>query len=629
MTQNNPNNQKKQKSQVKTLKPAFSFEKVMAATPERNTHISEKPKKIQNPNQNQNQNQNRHHQQAKNRQPGTAIIGKTGKTIKMLPLGGLGEVGKNITLYEYEGEMLLVDCGLSFPDSDMFGVDLVIPDFSFLVAHAQQIKGVIITHGHEDHIGALPYLLKQLNIPVYGAKLTIGFIKNKLEEHGLMSKTKLHEFKTRTKFKVGSFTIEPIHVNHSVPDAVSFAIETPTGIIIHTGDFKVDYTPINAAPIDLETFAAYGRRGVLAMMSDSTNAERSGYTESEQKVAEGFRVLFAKAENRRIFIATFSSNINRIQQIIELAAHCKRKVIFSGRSMEKNVEMALSLGYLKAERHNLVSMDEMRNFPPEKIVVVTTGSQGEPLSALSRMSAGSHRNVNVVPGDFIIISANPIPGNEIMVSRVINGLLRLGAEVIYEQMYDVHVSGHACAEELKLLISLVKPKFFLPLHGEYRQLVKHAKLAEAAFIPHKNIFIPEVGQTLCIGQNGITKGENVPVVDVLVDGLGVGDVGASVLRDRRLLSEDGLLVITATVDSVTNELLAGPMIETRGFVYVKGADAIMEEIENLVKIVFTEYEVSLTGNHEAICFKLKEQVQGLLSRRLKRKPMIIPLILEI
>ncbi len=550
------------------------------------------------------------------------------KVIKILPLGGLGEIGKNITLYEYCGEILIVDCGISFPDDDMYGVDLVIPDFTYVLANAAKIRGIIITHGHEDHIGALPFLLSHINVPVFSAKLTIGMIRNKLEERGIAKGAKLHAFEPRDILKIGPFTVQPIAVNHSIPDAVAFAISTPAGVVMHMGDFKVDYSPIFSNPIDLETFASYGKKGVLCMLSDSTNAERAGFTDTEQKVAESFKRLFIQAADRRIFIATFSSNIYRIQQIIELAAQHKRKVVFCGRSMEKNVNIALQLGYIKADKQTIIGLDELRNYSPEKLVVVTTGSQGEPLSALSRMAADSHRNLTVVPGDYVILSATPIPGNEKTVSRVINGLLGLGAEVIYESMYDVHVSGHACAEELKLLLSLVRPQYFLPVHGELRQLIKHARLAQQTGVERENIFIPEVGLTMHVSKKGITKGEVIAVNDIMVDGLGVGDVGSSVLRDRKLLSEEGLIIVSATIDVMTKELLARPTVETKGFVYVKESEGILEDIQSLVETLFDTEQRKKSGK-DVLSTKIRDQLQGMLSRRLRRRPIVIPIIHEV
>ncbi len=653
MTQNsNKSGQKKEKSEKKS-KPMFSFEKVMSQPEVKKSSAGAKSGGAK-PNETKPKNTSgkkpgrppkstpavsietptvrRMKSELKQEKRSSAtnrVTGNANKVVKILPLGGLGEIGKNITLFECDGDMLLVDCGISFPDDHMFGVDLVIPDFTYLIENASKIRGLIVTHGHEDHIGAIPYLLKKIKVPVFGTKLTMGFVQNKLEEHKLSSSTKLNVIKPGEKLRFGVFTVEPISVNHSIPDAVAYAIDTPAGIVLHTGDFKVDYTPLSGKSIDLKTFATYGKKGVLCMMSDSTNAERAGYTESEQKVAESFKRLFNDAQERRIFIASFASNINRIQQIIELAAQHNRKVVFSGRSMEKNVSMALELGYINAKPGVIISMEEMRNFSPDKLVVVTTGSQGEPLAALSRMANGTHRTLTVVPGDFIIISANPIPGNEVTVSRVINGLLTLGADVIYESMYDVHVSGHACAEELKLLLTLVRPKMFLPVHGEMRQLIKHARLAESTGVDRRNIFIPEVGQTLCVSSKGITKGEYINLSEVLVDGLGVGDVGTSVLRDRKLLSEDGLVVIAASIDISTRELLSGPEVETKGFIYSKGSTVIIEEIKALAGDVLYEYEVSSSASIQSVTTKLTEQIQGLLYRRLKRRPMIIPLIMEV
>ncbi len=657
MTQNsNKTGPKKEKSDKKS-KPMFSFEKIMTH-PEVKQQIGSKPKSTES----KSKTSETKTKQSSGRKPGrppkalastngdgqkrviksvtkpkkerlsaatNRVTGNANKTVKILPLGGLGEIGKNITLFECDGDMLLVDCGISFPDDHMFGVDLVIPDFRYIIENASKIRGLIVTHGHEDHIGAIPYLLKQIKVPVFGTKLTIGFIQNKLEEHRLNNVAKLNVIEPNQRIRLGAFTIEPIRVNHSIPDAVAFAIDTPAGIVLHTGDFKVDLSPIHGKSIDLKTFATYGKKGVLCMMSDSTNAERAGYTETEQKVAESFKRFFIQAQDRRIFIASFSSNIYRIQQIVELAAQHKRKVVFSGRSMEKNVSMALELGYIVAKPGTIVSMEEMRNVAPDKLVVVTTGSQGEPLAALSRMANGSHRTLNVVPGDFIIISATPIPGNEVTVSKVINGLLTLGAEVIYESMYDVHVSGHACAEELKLLLTLVRPKMFLPVHGEMRQLIKHAKLAEATGVDRRNIFIPEVGQTLCISSKGITKGEFINVSEVLVDGLGVGDVGTSVLRDRKMLSEEGLVVVAVSIDATTRELLSGPSIDTKGFIYGKGSTVIVEEIKTLATDILYEFELSNSANIQSVSAKLSEQLQGLLYKRLKRRPVIIPLIMEI
>ena len=429
--------------------------------------------------------------------------------IHIYPLGGLGEVGKNMTVYECCGDMIIVDCGLVFPDSEMYGIDMVIPDFTFVLQNKDRIKGLLITHGHEDHIGSIPYLLQKLDLPVYGTKLTLGLIRNKLEEFNLAGRTRFVEIVPRQKIHLGCFTVEPIHVNHSIPDAVGFAIDSPAGVVIQTGDFKIDYTPLACGPTDLTTLAEYGQRGVLALLSDSTNAERPGFTATEQKVAAGVHNLFTQARNKRIIIATFASNIYRIQQIIDLAVQEGRKVAFSGRSMVNNTAMAQELGYMHIPEGTLINIDELNRYAPDEVVLITTGSQGEPLSALSRMASCSHRQVRVGPGDFIIISANPIPGNEKSVTKIVNGLLLLGAEVIYESMYDVHVSGHACQEEQKLMLTLTRPKYFLPVHGEYKQLKKHALTAASLGIPHSNILIAENGSNVILTQDEIKLGDPV------------------------------------------------------------------------------------------------------------------------
>ena len=549
--------------------------------------------------------------------------------VKIYPLGGLGEVGKNITLYECNGDMILVDCGLVFPESDMFGIDLVIPDFTFVLQNKERIKGLIITHGHEDHIGSLPYLLKQFNLPVYATRLTIGLIRNKLEEHGLNGSTKCIEIEPRKKFKLGCFTIDPIHVNHSIPDAVAFAIECPAGIILQTGDFKIDYTPLTGGPTDLATIAEYGQKGVLALLSDSTNAERQGFTATEQKVSASFASLFNRAEKKRIIIATFASNLYRIQQIIDMAVANKRKVAVSGRSMVNNTQMALELGYLHAPENTLIDVENLNKYPPEQIVLVTTGSQGETLSALSRMSSGSHRSIRVGPGDFIIISATPIPGNEKMVTRVINGLLKLGAEVIYESMYDVLVSGHACQEEQKLMLTLSHPQYFLPVHGEYKQLKRHAMTAAALGIAEKNIYIGENGDCIILSKDAMTIGEAITAGAVMVDGLGVGDVGNVVLRDRRHLSEDGLVIVVATVDSATGELLSGPDIVSRGFVYVRESEQLIEGAREQVRALFDKLEDGGARDWNSVKAHIRETVSSYLYRRTKRSPMILPILMEI
>ena len=546
------------------------------------------------------------------------------------PLGGLGEVGKNITLYECQGDMILVDCGLVFPDSDMFGVDLVIPDFTYVLENKDRIKGLFITHGHEDHIGSLPYLLKKFNVPIYTARLTIGLIKNKLEEHGLASSAEFHEIRPRQKVRLGCFTVEPIHVNHSIPDSLAFAIDCPAGIVLHTGDFKIDYTPLSGdAVTDLSTIAEYGRRGVLALLADSTNAERPGFTATEQTVAEGVRSLFARAKNRRIIVATFASNIYRIQQIIDLAIEYGRKVAVNGRSMVSNTEMARELGYLHAPDNVLIDIEEINKYPPEKVVLITTGSQGEPLSALSRMAQASHRTVKVGPTDFIIISARPIPGNEKTVTKVVNGLLALGAEVIYENMYDTHVSGHACQEEQKMMLALTKPKFFIPVHGEHRMLVKHAELGKLMGVAPKNVVVAENGKVIEITKKSIKCEETVQAGAILVDGSGVGEVGSVVLRDRHRLAEDGMVVIVLPYSNETHTLVSEPKIVTRGFIYVKEAESMMEELKRVAIESVEACENQHITDWTGIKGKVKSNITGYLYKTTRRSPMILPVIVEV
>lgn len=550
--------------------------------------------------------------------------------LHIYPLGGLGEVGKNITLYECQNDMFLVDSGSVFPDNEMYGIDLVIPDFTFVQQNKDKIRGIAITHGHEDHIGSLPYLLRQCNMPVYATRLTIGLIKNKLEEHGLLNSTELIEIECGKKFSLGCFTIEPIHVNHSIPDSVAFAIDSPAGVVIQTGDFKIDYTPLAGGVTDLEAFARYGEHGVLALLSDSTNAERPGFTATEQKVAEGVRSLFARAGKRRIIIATFASNLYRVQQIIDLAMESGRKVAVSGRSMVNNVAMAIELGYLHVPDGVLIDVDELRSYPPEKLVIITTGSQGEPLSALSRMASASHRSIKVGPGDFIIISAKPIPGNEKMVTRVVNGLLSLGADVIYEGMYDVHVSGHACQEEQKLILTLTHPQCFIPVHGEYKQLKAHAETAlSLGIIDKKNIHIPETGQDICLSAGGLKIGPSVPSGMVMVDGLGVGDVGNVVLRDRRHLSEDGIIIVAATVENGTGRVLAGPDLISRGFVYVKESDELMDGARILMESTLDRCMAEERCDWNTAKARMREALSSYIYRKTKRSPMILPILMEV
>ncbi len=549
--------------------------------------------------------------------------------IRIIPLGGLNEIGKNMTVYECMGDMFIVDCGNSFPDSEMFGVDLVIPDFSYILENIDKIKGIVITHGHEDHIGSLPYLLKEANLPVYATLLTKGLIENKLSEHSLKNVVEINVIQPGDRIEMGCMTVVPIHVNHSIPDAVGLAIESPAGTVITTGDFKIDYTPPQGETTDLATFAEYGRKGVLAFLSDSTNAERHGSSASEKTVGRSFEGFFEKADNKRIIIATFSSNIYRIQQILDLAVSHNRKVAVSGRSMINNIQMALELGYLTVPENVIIEADQVKAYEPGQVVIITTGSQGEPLSALSRMAGSTHRQFSVGPTDFIIISATPIPGNEKMVTKVVNGLLKLGAEVIYESMYDVHVSGHACQEELKLMLNLVKPKYFIPVHGEYKHLKRHSMLAEGSGVPRENIAIANIGDVLKIDDNGIVVEETIPSGQVLVDGLGVGDVGSVVLRDRRHLSQHGLVVVVFTVDGYSGQLLSGPDIVSRGFVYVKESEGLISEARLAAREVIEKYRDYDYKDWTVIKSKIRDRVSMALYKKTKRSPMVLPIVMEV
>ncbi len=551
------------------------------------------------------------------------------KPVRIIPLGGLGEVGKNITLYEYDGDMLLVDCGMTFPDEDTPGVDSVIPDFTYILENKDKIKGLVVTHGHEDHIGAIPYLLKQFNLPIYATRLTIGLISGKLKEHKLLGDAKLNEVVAGKTITLGKFNIEFIHVNHSIPDAVGFAINCGAGTVVHMGDFKIDTTPIDDKVIDIARFAELGKKGVLAMLSDSTNAERAGYTSSERIVGESFSNLFKKAEGHRIIVATFSSNIHRIQQIIDEAVRCKRKVAVSGRSMINVVNVAAELGYLNVPNGVLVDIDTIKNYSANELVVITTGSQGEPMSALSRMASNEHRQVDINPGDMIIISATPIPGNEKLVSRVVNELMKRGANVVYEKMYDVHVSGHACQEEQKLMLSIVKPKYFIPIHGEQKHLYKHAQLAYAMGIDYKNVVIGANGNVIELSNSAVKCTETVTAGRVLVDGLGVGDVGSIVLRDRKHLAEDGIIVVTVAIDSFTREVVSGPDIVSRGFVYVKESDELMAQLDGVVCNVLENCYVLGVKDWNTIKTRIKDSVAKFLYNKTHRSPMILPVIMEV
>ena len=549
--------------------------------------------------------------------------------VRIMSLGGVNEIGKNIYVYECCNDIFIIDCGLAFPDDDMLGVDLVIPDFTYLEKNKEKIRGVVLTHGHEDHIGALPYFLKKINVPVYGTRLTLGLVEGKLREHGILSQCSLNVVVPRQNVRMGCMSVEFIRVNHSIPDACAMAVHTPAGVIVHTGDFKVDYTPIEGGIIDLPRFAELGNKGVLALMADSTNAERPGYTMSERKVGESFVKLFNKAEGKRIIIATFASNVHRVQQIINNAVTHGRKVAVSGRSMVNVISKGIELGYLKVPDGVLVDIDTISRYAPEKMVIVTTGSQGEPMSALTRMSANEHRNVTITPMDFIIISANPIPGNEKYVTKVVNDLMRLGAEVIYESMYEVHVSGHACQEEQKLLLSITKPKFFIPVHGEYKHLMKHRDTALSVGIPESNLIIADIGNVIETDGVDMKITGQVPAGKVLVDGLGVGDVGAIVLRDRKHLAQDGLIIAVATIDRASGDILAGPDVVSRGFVYVRESEELMTEAQKLLTETLQDCLDRNMKDWNTIKGRMKDNLSDFIFTKTKRSPMILPIIMEL
>lgn len=548
--------------------------------------------------------------------------------LKIIPLGGLQEIGKNITVFEYEDEIILVDCGLEFPGDDMLGVDLVIPDVTYLVKNKEKIKGLVITHGHEDHIGAIPYILKQINIPIYATQLTISLIKNKLEEHKLTQTTKLYTVKQRQTIKFKQMQVEFINSNHSIPDAVMLAITTPVGTILHTGDFKIDYTPIDDKVIDLNRIAELGNKGILALLSDSTNSERKGFTMSESSVGEVFDRLFLN-NSKRIVVATFASNVHRVQQIVNSSIKYGRKIAVCGRSMMNMIDAAIELGYIKGAEDVFIDIDNIKNYSDDQLVIITTGSQGEAMSALTRMANGDHKKVTITSNDMVIISATPIPGNEKYVSKVIDELMKIGAEVIYSSLEDVHVSGHACQEEQKLIITLAKPKFFIPVHGEYRQLIAHAETAKKLGIEPKNIFIMSNGRTLELNENEATLTTSVPNGKVLVDGLGVGDVGNIVLRDRQHLSQDGLIVIVVAMDSNTGEIISEPDVVSRGFVYVRESENLMDDIKKVIYEEIRKCEENHITDWSTIKSNLKDTLRDYIFEKTKRNPMILPIITEV
>lgn len=550
-------------------------------------------------------------------------------SVRAIFLGGLNEIGKNITVFECNGDMFILDCGMAFPDGDMLGVDLVLPDFTFIEENQDKIKGIVLTHGHEDHIGSLPYLLKNCNFPIYGTALTLGLVGNKLKEHNLLYKTKLNVVKAGDRVKLGCMEAEFIHVNHSIPDATAIAIHTPAGTLVHTGDFKIDCTPTNGTMTDLTRFGELGKEGVLALFAESTNAERPGYTMTEQKVGESFENLFARAEKNRIIIATFASNVNRVQQIINCAQRYGRKVAFSGRSMLNYMAVASELGYLEVPDGVIIDIDLIKKYPAEKVVLVTTGSQGEPMSALSRMAYSDHKKVEVGAGDFIIISANPIPGNEKTVGTVIDELLKLGCEVVYESMYEVHVSGHACQEELKIIHGLTRPKFFIPVHGEQKHLRKHAQLALSMGMESKNIFIGDVGNVLEINDDYMKQLASVQSGKIFVDGLGVGDVGSIVLRDRKHLGQDGLIIVVASLDIVDGHVVSGPDIVSRGFVYVRESEELLDQVRRIAAEVLEDCACENIHEWNVIKNKIKDDVSRHIYGKTRRSPMILPIIMEV
>ena len=558
---------------------------------------------------------------------GVFFLGKIQNKVQIIPLGGLGEIGKNMTVFRYGDDIILIDAGLMFPEDDMLGIDLVIPDISYLLENKDKVRAIFLTHGHEDHIGALPYVLKQLEVPVYGTALTLGILQGRLRENGV-SDENLITIKPGDRIGAGAFNLEFIRVNHSIPDAVSIVIKTPIGTIIHTGDFKFDQTPVDGQVTQFNKFAEFGDAGVLALLADSTNAERPGFTHSEKMVGQTFDDEFRYARNR-IIVATFSSNVHRIQQVVDSAVKYKRKVAVIGRSMINVVNIAMELGYLNIPEGVLIDIDETNNYTADQIVIITTGSQGEPMSALTRMAMNDHKKVGIMPGDTVIISVTPIPGNEKLVSRTINHLYKLGAEVIYEKSNGVHVSGHASQEEIKLMHNLVRPKYFIPVHGEYRHLIKHANIAKDLGMPKENIVIAENGSVIELSKEGINVAGKIQSGKVLVDGLGVGDVGNIVLRDRRLLSQDGIMIVVVTIDHETYQVVSGPDIVSRGFVYVREAEDLMEEAREKVLSALDRCEANGVTEWSMIKSAIRDSLGRFLYERTRRRPMILPIIMEI
>ena len=559
----------------------------------------------------------------------TEKVGFKKSRLKIIPLGGLHEVGKNITVFQYDNEMIVVDCGLSFPEDDMLGVDLVIPDITYIIKNQEKLKGMVITHGHEDHIGSVPYFLKQVNTPIYGTRLTLGLIKNKLEEHRLVDSTKLNEVNPGETIKLGKhFKVEFIQSSHSIPDSVMLAIHTPVGTVVHTGDFKVDYTPMDGKIMDFGRLAELGNKGVLALMSDSTNAERKGFTMSESTVGEVFEKLFTNC-TKRIVVATFASNVHRVQQIVNCAVKYGRKIAVCGRSMINMITTARELGYIECPDNLFIDIDMINNYTDDQLLIITTGSQGETMSALTRMASGTHRKVKITPNDLVIISANPIPGNEKNVSKVIDSLMQIGAEVVYSALEDVHVSGHACQEEQKLILALTKPKYFIPVHGEYRHLIAHSETAKLMGVPKENIFKLENGKILEMDKNSAEFTGMVQSGIILVDGLGIGDVGNVVLRDRQHLSQDGLIIVVLTMNGGSGEVIAGPDVISRGFVYVRESENVMDEIKAVVRHEVHKCEEQGIRDWATIKNSIRENLREYIFSKTKRNPMIIPIVMEI
>ena len=558
-----------------------------------------------------------------------SIFKRTSKeNLKIIPIGGIEEIGKNMTVFEYGDDIVIVDCGVAFPEDEMLGIDLVIPDFTYLEKNRERIRGLVITHGHEDHIGSIPYFLKQVNVPIYATKLTAGLIINKLEEHRLVDSTDLKIVTQGQTIVLGKMRIEFISSNHSIPDAVALAIHTPVGTVIHTGDFKIDYTPIDNEMINLGRLAELGNKGVLALLSDSTNSERKGYTMSEKTVGEVFDKMFVNC-TKRIIVATFASNVHRVQQIVNAAVQNRRKIAVCGRSMINMIETAVRLGYIDVPKNVFIDIDMINNYTDEQLVIITTGSQGETMSALTRMANGEHKKVTLTPNDLVIISASPIPGNEKFVGKVIDDLMKIGTEVVYSALADVHVSGHACQEEQKLMLSLVRPKYFIPVHGEYRHLMAHSETAKLIGFDNKNIFIMKNGRVLELNENEAKFTGTVPVGKVMVDGLGVGDVGNIVLRDRQHLSSDGLIIVVLTMDSATGEVVAGPDVISRGFVYVRESENLMDEVKQILIELVRECEKNELRDWSTIKSMIKDNLKTHIYQKTKRNPMILPIIMEV